>query len=178
MYTYTLPRIHIHTHQQHPLCKFAFKDILVHQLCSSARKSCMCSIHIPGGICYCNTSVMNRLAFDLLLRTCCRGNNNDTLSPFVATHLPPTPPQGRGGLGSLFVWAGGNGGSRGDNCNCDGYVLSPYTIAVSSVSERDQKPWYVEECSSTLTSTYSSGGGDEKMIVSVFETSEKCQGYD
>eukprot|EP00731_Ephydatia_muelleri_P016715 Em0009g1139a len=48
--------------------------------------------------------------------------------------------------------------------NCDGYVLSPYTIAVSSVSERDQKPWYVEECSSTLTSTYSSGGGDEKMI--------------
>ncbi|KAL5482092.1 hypothetical protein EMCRGX_G022375 [Ephydatia muelleri] len=75
--------------------------------------------------------------------------------------------QGRGGLGSLFVWAGGNGGSRGDNCNCDGYVLSPYTIAVSSVSERDQKPWYVEECSSTLTSTYSSGGGDEKMIMSI-----------
>ena len=50
VYTYTLPRIHIHTHQQHPLCKFAFKDILVHQLshqCSSARKICMCSIHIP-----------------------------------------------------------------------------------------------------------------------------------
>ena len=34
---------------------------------------------------------------------------------------------GRHGLGSLFVWAAGNGGS-GDQCNCDGYVTSVYVI--------------------------------------------------
>ena len=75
--------------------------------------------------------------------------------------------QGRGGLGSIFVWAAGNGGRSGDSCNCDGYAVSPYTISVGSVSERDNKPWYLEMCSSTLTSTYSSGERTEKQIVSI-----------
>ena len=74
--------------------------------------------------------------------------------------------QGRGGLGSIFVWAAGNGGRSHDSCNCDGYAVSPYTISVGSVSERDNKPWYLEMCSSTLTSTYSSGDQSEKQIVS------------
>lgn len=28
--------------------------------------------------------------------------------------------EGRAGRGSIFIWASGNGGSSGDNCNCDG----------------------------------------------------------
>lgn len=28
--------------------------------------------------------------------------------------------EGRSGRGSIFVWASGNGGKSGDNCNCDG----------------------------------------------------------
>ena len=74
--------------------------------------------------------------------------------------------QGRGGLGSIFVWAAGNGGRYGDSCNCDGYAVSPYTISVGSASERDNMPWYAEACSSTLTSTYSSGSGLERQSVS------------
>ena len=74
--------------------------------------------------------------------------------------------QGRGGLGSIFVWAAGNGGRYHDHCNCDGYVISPYTIAVGSASEKDNMPWYAEECSSVLAATYSSGEGGEKQIVS------------
>ena len=31
---------------------------------------------------------------------------------------------GRNGLGSIFVWAAGNGGRAGDQCNADGYVRS------------------------------------------------------
>lgn len=27
---------------------------------------------------------------------------------------------GRQGKGSIYVWASGNGGKKGDNCNCDG----------------------------------------------------------
>jgi proprotein convertase subtilisin/kexin type 5 len=39
---------------------------------------------------------------------------------------------GRRGLGSIFVWASGNGGIS-DDCNCDGYTNSIYTIAISAV---------------------------------------------
>ena len=81
-------------------------------------------------------------------------------------HCSPFP-QGRQGLGSIFVWAAGNGGRYGDSCNCDGYAVSPYTISVGSASERDDMPWYAEVCSSTLASTYSSGDNREKQIVSL-----------
>uniref|UniRef100_A0A2P2I154 furin n=1 Tax=Hirondellea gigas TaxID=1518452 RepID=A0A2P2I154_9CRUS len=65
--------------------------------------------------------------------------------------------RGRHGKGSIFVWASGNGGRHTDNCNCDGYTNSIFTLSISSASQRGFKPWYLEECSSTLTSTYSSG---------------------
>ena len=73
---------------------------------------------------------------------------------------------GRNGLGSIYVWAAGNGGRYEDSCNCDGYALSPLTISVGSASERDERPWYLEQCSSTLVSTYSSGGVMERQIIS------------
>uniref|UniRef100_A0ACB8F289 Proprotein convertase subtilisin/kexin type 4 n=2 Tax=Sphaerodactylus townsendi TaxID=933632 RepID=A0ACB8F289_9SAUR len=72
---------------------------------------------------------------------------------------------GRGGLGSLFVWASGNGGHRYDNCNCDGYTNSIYTLSVGSTTESGRVPWYNEACASTLTTTYSSGAKAEKQIV-------------
>ena len=72
---------------------------------------------------------------------------------------------GRGGKGNIFVWASGNGGRYGDNCNCDGYTNSIYTISISSTSEKELIPWYSEICASTLASTYSSGAGDEKQII-------------
>ena len=91
----------------------------------------------------------------------------------------PTPPspqspdpilissQGRKGRGSIFVWASGNGGRSRDHCSCDGYTNSIYTISISSTAESGRKPWYLEECSSTLTTTYSSGENYDRKIVSV-----------
>ncbi|XP_050402509.1 furin-like protease kpc-1 isoform X1 [Patella vulgata] len=73
--------------------------------------------------------------------------------------------KGRDGKGSIFVWASGNGGRDGDNCNCDGYTNSIYTLSISSVTENGNIPWYSEACSSTLATTYSSGSGGEKQIV-------------
>ena len=46
--------------------------------------------------------------------------------------------QGRGGLGAVYVWAAGNGAKNGDNCNCDGYTSSIYTLSVSSVTEHEE----------------------------------------
>ncbi|XP_043199028.1 furin-like protease 2 [Amphibalanus amphitrite] len=65
--------------------------------------------------------------------------------------------KGRGGKGSIFVWASGNGGRYVDNCNCDGYTNSIFTLSISSATQGGKKPWYLEECASTLATTYSSG---------------------
>uniref|UniRef100_A0A8C4SFJ1 P/Homo B domain-containing protein n=1 Tax=Erpetoichthys calabaricus TaxID=27687 RepID=A0A8C4SFJ1_ERPCA len=72
---------------------------------------------------------------------------------------------GRNGLGSIFVWASGNGGSLYDNCNCDGYSSSIYTVSVSSTTESGTVPWYSEACSSTLTTAYSGGDRGQRKIV-------------
>ncbi|GFS78582.1 furin-like protease 2 [Nephila pilipes] len=73
--------------------------------------------------------------------------------------------KGRGGLGSIFVWASGNGGRHDDNCNCDGYTNSIYTISVSSATQSGLMPWYLEQCSSTLATTYSSGTTNKDQNV-------------
>ncbi|NXX99123.1 PCSK4 convertase, partial [Centropus bengalensis] len=72
---------------------------------------------------------------------------------------------GRGGLGSVFIWASGNGGINYDNCNCDGYTSSIYTVSVGSVLAGGQRPWYGESCSAILTTTYSSGATSGVHIV-------------
>uniref|UniRef100_A0A8C7EKL3 Proprotein convertase subtilisin/kexin type 4 n=1 Tax=Neovison vison TaxID=452646 RepID=A0A8C7EKL3_NEOVI len=73
--------------------------------------------------------------------------------------------KGRGGLGTLFVWASGNGGLHYDNCNCDGYTNSIHTLSVGSTTRHGRVPWYSEACASTLTTTYSSGVAADPQIV-------------
>ncbi|XP_017905925.1 PREDICTED: proprotein convertase subtilisin/kexin type 4 isoform X2 [Capra hircus] len=72
---------------------------------------------------------------------------------------------GRGGLGTLFIWASGNGGLHYDNCNCDGYTNSIHTLSVGSTTQQGHVPWYSEACASTLTTTYSSGVATDPQIV-------------
>ncbi|XP_077988811.1 neuroendocrine convertase 1-like isoform X2 [Glandiceps talaboti] len=74
--------------------------------------------------------------------------------------------KGRKGKGAIYVWASGNGGGSDDNCDCDGYTDSIYTVSVSSASQRGESPWYAERCSSTLATTLSSGNGGDAKIVS------------
>ncbi|PHH93219.1 hypothetical protein CDD83_10157 [Cordyceps sp. RAO-2017] len=68
--------------------------------------------------------------------------------------------QGRGGLGSLFVFASGNGAASGDNCNFDGYTNSIFSITVGAVDRVGEHPYYSELCSAQLVVTYSSGHAD------------------
>lgn len=63
------------------------------------------------------------------------------------------------------MWASGNGGMSQDSCSCDGYVISIYTIAIGSVGQNGDKPWYTEACPATLAVTYSSGSSSEQQIV-------------
>nr|KAF6401997.1 proprotein convertase subtilisin/kexin type 4 [Rousettus aegyptiacus] len=73
--------------------------------------------------------------------------------------------KGRGGLGTLFIWASGNGGLHYDDCNCDGYTNSIHTLSVGSTTRQGHVPWYSEACASTLTTTYSSGIVTDPQIV-------------
>jgi len=49
--------------------------------------------------------------------------------------------KGRGGKGSIYIWASGNGGREQDNCNCDGYTNAIFTLSISSVTEDSSIPW-------------------------------------
>jgi kexin len=68
--------------------------------------------------------------------------------------------RGRNGLGSVYVFASGNGASVDDNCNFDGYTNSIYSITVGAIDRTGQHPYYSEKCSASLVVTYSSGAGD------------------
>ncbi|XP_060578568.1 proprotein convertase subtilisin/kexin type 7-like [Ruditapes philippinarum] len=73
---------------------------------------------------------------------------------------------GRGGYGSIYVVASGNGGHEGDNCNYDGYANSLYTVTIGAVDETGHMPYYSEECASMLAVTFSSGSwGQTRDIV-------------
>lgn len=73
--------------------------------------------------------------------------------------------RGRQGKGSIFVWASGNGGRGDDNCNCDGYSNSMYTLSVSAATEKGKVPWYGEFCTSTMATTFSSGSHRDRKII-------------
>ncbi|KAJ2776652.1 pheromone processing endoprotease [Coemansia javaensis] len=79
---------------------------------------------------------------------------------------------GRGGLGSLFVFATGNGGGAGDNCNFDGYTNSIYTMSIGAVDHLDRHPYYSEQCSAQLAVTYSNG--DNRGIVTTDLGLRRC----
>ncbi|KAK2676619.1 Peptidase S8, subtilisin-related [Fusarium oxysporum f. sp. vasinfectum] len=61
--------------------------------------------------------------------------------------------KGRRGLGSIYVFASGNGAGQGDNCNFDGYTNSIYSITIGAVDRTGLHPYYAEECSAQLHTT-------------------------
>jgi proprotein convertase subtilisin/kexin type 2 len=79
---------------------------------------------------------------------------------------------GRGGLGSIYVFPGGNGGCFAadlsgncvsDNANFDGFVNRLGTIAVCAVDHAGRRPWYGEPGANLLVCAPSSG--DAKNVV-------------
>ena len=73
----------------------------------------------------------------------------------VTLTIPPAL-QGRHGLGNIYVWASGDGGED-DDCNCDGYAASMWTISINSAINDGENAHYDESCSSTIASTFSNG---------------------
>lgn len=65
---------------------------------------------------------------------------------------------GRGGLGNIYVWAGGNGHASNDYSNADGYASSRYVIGVSATTNTGEQAWYSEAGANLLVAAPSDGG--------------------
>ncbi|KAL5015232.1 hypothetical protein ScPMuIL_009502 [Solemya velum] len=88
---------------------------------------------------------------------------------------------GRGGKGSIFVWATGNGGDYDDDCSADGYVSNVHTLSVGSLNDRGEMPYFMEVCSSTMIVVPSGGetypgeqNGEPKIKVVSTDLNGKC----
>lgn len=79
--------------------------------------------------------------------------------------------EGRENKGAIYIFASGNGGGFGDNCNFDGYTNSIYSITVGAIDHRGLHPPYSESCSAVMVVTYSSGSGE--YIYST-DINDKC----
>ncbi|KAJ7137686.1 peptidase S8/S53 domain-containing protein [Mycena epipterygia] len=79
---------------------------------------------------------------------------------------------GRGGKGSIYVFASGNGAAHGDQCNFDGYTNSIYSVTVSAVDYKGLHPYYSEPCAANMIVAYSSGSG--KSIVTTDKGKNVC----
>ncbi|HQI82119.1 MAG TPA: S8 family peptidase, partial [Deltaproteobacteria bacterium] len=89
------------------------------------------------------------------------GDGGDLLdgpSPLELTAMADSVSTGRGGRGSIYLWAGGNGGDSNDNSNYDGYANSRYVIAVAASTNQGVSAWYSEPGANILVNSPSNGG--------------------
>ncbi len=64
---------------------------------------------------------------------------------------------GRNGLGTIIVWAAGNGGYYDDRVEYDPYASSRYTLAIGAIGDQDYRSDYNETGASMLAVAHSSG---------------------
>ncbi len=77
--------------------------------------------------------------------------------PMTSFAIEEATQSGRGGLGSIFLWAGGNGGSLSDNSNNDGFANSRFAIGVGAIGSNGRRSYYSEVGANLLISAPSNG---------------------
>lgn len=88
------------------------------------------------------------------------GRSMDAPKGLIAKAILNGAQNGRDGKGSIFVFAGGNGGASDDQCNFDGYTNSIYSMTISAVDREGLHPYYSEMCAANIATGWSSGSGD------------------
>jgi subtilisin-like proprotein convertase family protein len=102
-----------------------------------------------------------------------------TTLPLDLSALEKGIEKGRGGLGSIFVFAGGNDGWLGGNVNYNGFANSRYVIPVAALDHNGEKTWYSEPGASLLISAPSSAVNGNGNLVGISSTDLiGDQGYD
>ena len=85
--------------------------------------------------------------------------------PLAIAALQNGVTNGRGGLGTIYVFAAGNGLDLLDNSNYDGYANSPHVIAVAAINDFGFQSWYSEPGANIIVAAPSNGGGHNAGIV-------------
>ena len=98
------------------------------------------------------------------------------IGSIVAESITNGTINGRGGLGTIYVWAAGNGGLDDDNSNFDGYNSLPYTISVGAVGHDDVRANYSEVGANLLVSAPSQGRGPGILTTDNTGSSGYAQG--
>ncbi len=96
------------------------------------------------------------------------GDNLEAPGPLTRAAFKNGVENGRGGLGSIYVWAAGNGLEADDNVNYDGYANSRYTIAVTAVDDDGRQAYYAEPGAAILVAA--PGGGRTADITTTDRT--------
>ncbi len=78
--------------------------------------------------------------------------------PLALAALQNAATNGRGGKGTILLWAAGNGNRSGDDSNYDGWANQPQVIAVSAINDRGRPAWYSEPGANILVCAPSNGG--------------------
>ena len=82
---------------------------------------------------------------------------------------------GRNGLGTIFLWAGGNGNEADDNSNYDGYANDPHVIAIGASDSLTHQAYYSEP-GANLTCVAPSGGDTGTLGITTTDRTGKS-GY-
>lgn len=102
------------------------------------------------------------------------------LSSAERTALADAIATGRGGLGTIFVWAAGNGGTGVDRVDYDPYASCRHTIAVGAIDSQDRRSLYSEPGSSLLLVTqsdYDLASGSDLGIFSTTGSGSYTTGF-
>ncbi|XP_029927392.1 PC3-like endoprotease variant B isoform X2 [Myripristis murdjan] len=86
--------------------------------------------------------------------------------------------KGRGGKGSIFVWAAGNGGMHSDHCGADGYVSSIYSIAIGAVTHTGKPAYFGEPCPGVMAVTVTGTSDTGSLpLVTLTNLGDGCVTY-
>lgn len=86
------------------------------------------------------------------------GNTKEAPGPLMLAAFEEQAYGGRGGLGGIITFAGGNGGSNSDNSNYDGYANSRFTLAIGAVDDSGSRSYYSEPGANLIVVAPSDGG--------------------
>ena len=81
----------------------------------------------------------------------------DGPGPMTRASIANAAATGRGGLGSIFLWAAGNGANDGDYSNNDGYANDIHTIAIAATDSLGRQSSYSESGANLVVAAPSSG---------------------
>ncbi len=93
------------------------------------------------------------------------GEYSKVRGPLMKAAMEKGISQGRNGLGTVYVWAGGNGRQDNDNSNYDEYANQRYVIAVGAVDDTGKQASFSEPGANIFIVAGAEGPGNRNLLT-------------